>query len=63
MPSQTPAVLFPFPLSDLPEENAPTELKNQKIVNAAVGRGHTVLVTEKGEAWTAGWSESLPAPL
>ncbi|GAA5942352.1 uncharacterized protein JCM15063_002979 [Sporobolomyces koalae] len=56
LPSSTPAALFPFRLRDLPDDNAPTELKSQKIVSAAVGRAHTVLVTESGEAWTCGWN-------
>ncbi|GAA5896848.1 uncharacterized protein JCM6883_007026 [Sporobolomyces salmoneus] len=56
LPSPSPAALFPFPLAKLPESNASTALKSQKIVSAAVGRAHTVLITEKGEAWTCGWN-------
>ncbi|GAA5958640.1 hypothetical protein JCM21900_004661 [Sporobolomyces salmonicolor] len=56
IPSPTPAALYPFPLRDLPSSNVPPALRSQRIVSAAVGRGHTVLVTSKGEAWTAGWN-------
>ncbi|GAA6059089.1 hypothetical protein JCM10212_002060 [Sporobolomyces blumeae] len=56
IPSPTPAALHPFRLRDLSDENAPPALKSQGIVHAAAGRGHTVLVTDKGEAWTAGWN-------
>ncbi|BGP12669.1 hypothetical protein JCM10213_008806 [Rhodosporidiobolus nylandii] len=56
LPSTTPATMEPFPLLALPDSNAPKELKRQRIVSAAVGRGQTVLVTEEGEAWTAGWN-------
>ncbi|GAA5972349.1 hypothetical protein JCM11641_002419 [Rhodosporidiobolus odoratus] len=55
-PSKTPAAMEPFPLLSLPDSNAPQALKKQKIVSAAVGRGQTILVTENGEAWTAGWN-------
>lgn len=53
-PSATPAAGFPFRLTDLPDSNAPAELKRQRIVSAACGRGNTVLVTDQGQAWTAG---------
>ncbi|CEQ38996.1 SPOSA6832_00479 [Sporobolomyces salmonicolor] len=56
IPSPTPAALYPFPLRDLPSSNVPPALRSQRIVSAAVGRGHTVLVTSKGEAWAAGWN-------
>ncbi|GAA5955189.1 hypothetical protein JCM3765_003239 [Sporobolomyces pararoseus] len=56
LPSQTPAALYPFPISELPDSNVPVQLKEQKVVSAAVGRAHTVLITEKGEAWTCGWN-------
>jgi alpha-tubulin suppressor-like RCC1 family protein len=54
--SPTPCAPQPFPLHSLPDANAPKELKEQGIVDAAVGRGHTILVTDQGEAWTAGWN-------
>ena len=57
LPSATPAVLYPFRLRDLSDSNAPPALKSQAIVFAAAGRGHTVLITKKGEAWSAGWSQ------
>ncbi|GAA6036645.1 hypothetical protein JCM8097_001269 [Rhodosporidiobolus ruineniae] len=56
IPSPTPAAPQPFALASLPDANVPPALKNQRIVSAAVGRAHTVLVTKKGEAWTAGWN-------
>ncbi|GAA5835305.1 hypothetical protein JCM11251_006676 [Rhodosporidiobolus azoricus] len=56
LPSDTPAAGVPFALRSLPDSNVPKELKKQRIVSAAVGRGHTVLVTKKGEVWTAGWN-------
>lgn len=54
--SATPAAPFPFPLDTLPDSNAPAELKEQGIISAACGRGHTILVTDQGQAWTAGWN-------
>ncbi|GAA5865477.1 hypothetical protein JCM8547_001258 [Rhodosporidiobolus lusitaniae] len=56
IPSPTPAATYPFPLLSFDDMNAPRALKKQRIVSAAVGRGHTVLVTENGDAWTAGWN-------
>ncbi|GAA5916794.1 hypothetical protein JCM6882_004169 [Rhodosporidiobolus microsporus] len=56
LPSTTPAAGVPFALRSVPDANVPRELKRQRIVGAAVGRGHTVLVTKEGEAWTAGWN-------
>ncbi|SGY34856.1 BQ5605_C002g01692 [Microbotryum silenes-dioicae] len=55
-PSPTPPASFPFPLKSLPEQNVPAILKSQGIVSAATGRGHTILITEHGEAWSAGWN-------
>ncbi|GAA6007099.1 hypothetical protein JCM11491_001509 [Sporobolomyces phaffii] len=56
LPSPTPAALYPFRLRDLPDQNVAPALKSQQIVSAATGRGHTVLVTASGEAWTVGWN-------
>ncbi|BGP44741.1 hypothetical protein JCM10450v2_000555 [Rhodotorula kratochvilovae] len=58
LPSPTPMAPEPFPLRSLPDTNVPAELKLQRIAHAAVGRGHTILVTESGEAWSAGWNVS-----
>ncbi|SCV68428.1 BQ2448_549 [Microbotryum intermedium] len=55
-PSPTPPASFPFPLKYLPEQNVPMNLRSQGIISAATGRGHTILVTEHGEAWSAGWN-------
>ena len=54
IPSPTPAAPSPFPLTSLPDANVPAALKAQGIVSAGVGRSHTILVTEAGEAWSAG---------
>ncbi|BGP21475.1 regulatorof chromosome condensation family protein [Rhodotorula toruloides] len=56
VPASTPAAPFPFPLRSLPDSTCPPALKAQKIVHAACGRGHTLLVTESGEVWSAGWN-------
>ncbi|GAA6004324.1 hypothetical protein JCM10207_000669 [Rhodosporidiobolus poonsookiae] len=56
LPSKTPPATEPFALRSLPDKNVPAALKKQRIVQAACGRSHTVLVTSKGEAWTAGWN-------
>ncbi|KAK4701353.1 hypothetical protein P7C70_g4879, partial [Phenoliferia sp. Uapishka_3] len=53
-PSPTPAAPFPFPLTSLPDSNVPAALKSQGIVSAGVGRSHTILITDAGEAWSAG---------
>ncbi|KPV78376.1 uncharacterized protein RHOBADRAFT_50849 [Rhodotorula graminis WP1] len=58
LPSPTPMAPEPFPLSSLPDVNVAPALKAQRIVHAACGRGHTVLVTDAGEAWSAGWNVS-----
>lgn len=57
-PSPTPMAPEPIRLNALPDSNVPPELKEQKIVHAACGRGHTILVTDQGEAWSAGWNVS-----
>ena len=57
-PSPTPMAPEPVRLNALPDSNVPPELKEQKIVYAACGRGHTILVTDQGEAWSAGWNVS-----
>jgi alpha-tubulin suppressor-like RCC1 family protein len=36
--------------------NAPDSLLGADIVEAAVGRHHTVLITADGEAYSAGWN-------
>lgn len=48
----------PIRLKALPDSNVPADLKVQGIVHAACGRGHTILVTDLGEAWSAGWNVS-----
>lgn len=58
LPSPTPMAHEPFPLRSLPDTNVAPALKQQRIVHAAVGRGHTILVTDAGEAWSAGWNVS-----
>jgi hypothetical protein len=35
---------------------APKELLEAKIVEVAVGRHHTILITKEGEAYSAGWN-------
>ncbi|GAA6011255.1 hypothetical protein JCM8202_003951 [Rhodotorula sphaerocarpa] len=57
-PSPTPMAPEPIRLKALPDSNVPKALKEQKIVHAACGRGHTILVTDQGEAWSAGWNVS-----
>ncbi|GAA5980728.1 hypothetical protein JCM10908_001754 [Rhodotorula pacifica] len=57
-PSSTPMAPEPIRLKALPDSNVPADLKVQKIVHAACGRGHTILVTDQGEAWSAGWNVS-----
>lgn len=56
--SPTPMAPEPIRLNALPDSNVPPELKQQKIVHVACGRGHTILVTDQGEAWSAGWNVS-----
>ncbi|GAA5861482.1 hypothetical protein JCM3774_000265 [Rhodotorula dairenensis] len=57
-PTSTPMAPEPIRLKALPDSNVPAELKAQRIVHAACGRGHTILVTDLGEAWSAGWNVS-----
>ncbi|GAA5995085.1 uncharacterized protein JCM10292_004530 [Rhodotorula paludigena] len=56
LPSDTPMAHEPFPLRSLPDAQVPPALKEQPIVHAACGRGHTILVMRSGEAWSAGWN-------
>ncbi|KAK4058167.1 hypothetical protein OIO90_000906 [Microbotryomycetes sp. JL221] len=51
-----PSAPLPFPLNALPDANVPLVLKRQRIVSAAVGRHHTVIITEQGQAWSCGWN-------
>lgn len=51
-----PAALEPFLLNNLPDSHVPLALKKQGIVEASVGRSHTLLVTDGGEVWSAGWN-------
>jgi alpha-tubulin suppressor-like RCC1 family protein len=45
----------PRPLQDASQfPDVPNELRQAKIVEAACGRGHTILVTSEGEAYASG---------
>ncbi|KAH8917845.1 RCC1/BLIP-II [Atractiella rhizophila] len=49
-PTTHPTLSLPILYGD----EVPEDLRSQKIKTAATGRSHTILITEKGEAWAAG---------